>query len=86
MPEILARWVCWVLITYYWNLGFSRRRWEGHGTSNYAYRACEILLHANFNAKPLWGHPSITSEKIIDDTHGKNPCMLTNIENVADMS
>ena len=30
--------------------------------------------------------PSITSEQIIDDRHGKNPCMLTNIENVAEMS
>ena len=30
---------------------------RSHRTSNYAYRACEILLHANFNAKPLWGHP-----------------------------
>ena len=30
--------------------------------------------------------PSITSEQIIDDKHGKIPCMLTNIENVAEMS
>ena len=30
--------------------------------------------------------PSITREQIIDDRHGKNPCMLTNIENVAEMS
>ena len=30
--------------------------------------------------------PSITSEQIIDDRDGKNPCMLTNIENVAEMS
>ena len=30
--------------------------------------------------------PSITSEQIIDDRHGKIPCMLTNIENVAEMS
>ena len=30
--------------------------------------------------------PSITSEQIIDDRHGKNPCMPTNIENVAEMS
>ena len=30
--------------------------------------------------------PSIISEQIIDDKHGKIPCMLTNIENVAEMS
>ena len=30
--------------------------------------------------------PSIASEQIIDDRHGKNPCMLTNIGNVAEMS
>ena len=29
--------------------------------------------------------PSITSEQIIDDGHGKNPCMLTKIGNVAEM-
>ena len=61
MSENLAcpacRGFCWVWITYYYNLGFSRTGWEGHRTSNYAYRACEILLHANFNGKLLWGHP-----------------------------
>ena len=32
--------------------------------------------------------PSFTSEQIIDDRQwdGKNPCMLTKIENVAEMS
>ena len=30
--------------------------------------------------------PSFTSAQIIDDRHGKNPCMLTKIENVAEMS
>jgi len=31
--------------------------------------------------------PSITSEQIIDDEkHEKNPCILTNIENLAEMS
>ena len=30
--------------------------------------------------------PSIASEQIIDDRHEKNPCMLTKIENVAEMS
>ena len=48
---------------------------------NYAYRACEILLQNHSGVTP-----SITSEQIIDDRHGKNPCMLTNIENVAEMS
>ena len=39
-------------------------------TSKYAYRVT----------------PSVTSEQIIDDRHGKNPCMLTKIENVTKMS
>ena len=30
--------------------------------------------------------PSITSEQSIDDRHGKNPCMLTNTEKVAELS
>ena len=30
--------------------------------------------------------PSFTSAQIIDDRHVKNPCMLTKIENVAEMS
>ena len=30
--------------------------------------------------------PSITSEQIIDNSHGKNPCMLTKIKNIAEMS
>ena len=48
--------------------------------------------HAKFCCMPIsmQNHseatPSITSEQIIDDRHGKNPCMLTNIENVAEMS
>ena len=30
--------------------------------------------------------PSFASAQIIDDRHGKNPCMLTKIVNVAEMS
>ena len=30
--------------------------------------------------------PSVTSEQIIDEKHEKNPCILTNIENLAEMS
>ena len=29
---------------------------------------------------------NITNEQIIDDKHGKIPCMLTKIENIAEMS
>ena len=54
----------------------------------------QIMLtgHAKFCCMPIsmQNHsgvtPSITSEQIIDDRHGENPCMLTNIENVAEMS
>ena len=54
----------------------------------------QIMLtgHAKFCCMPIsmqnhsGATPSITSEQIIDDRHGKNPCMLTNIENVAEMS
>ena len=48
--------------------------------------------HAKFCCMPIsmqnhsGATPSSTSEQIIDDRHGKNPCMLTNIENVAEMS
>ena len=48
--------------------------------------------HAKFCCMPIsmQNHsratPCITSEQINDDRHGKNPCMLTNIENVAEMS
>ena len=50
----------------------------------------QVSVHANLNVKTLGGHPPtplppITSEQIIDDRHGKNPCMLTKIENVAEM-
>ena len=47
--------------------------------------------HAKFCCMPIsmqnhsGATPFITSEQIIDDRHGKNPCMLTNIENVAEM-
>ena len=50
------------------------------------YRACKFLLHADLNAKTLWATPSIASEQIIDDRHEKNFCVLTKIENVAEMS
>ena len=57
-------------------------------------RRSQIMLteHAKFCCMPIsmqnhsGATPSITSEQIIDDRHGKNPCMLTNIENVAEMS
>ena len=48
--------------------------------------------HAEFCCMPIsmqnysGATSSITSEQIIDDRHGKNPCMLTNIANVAAMS
>ena len=48
--------------------------------------------HAKFCCMPIsmqnhsGSTPSITSEQIIDDRQGKNPCMLINIENVAEMS
>ena len=47
--------------------------------------------HAKFCCMPIsmQNHsgvtPFITSEQIIDDRHGKNPCMLANIESVAEM-
>ena len=54
----------------------------------------QIMLtgHAKFCCMPIsmqnhsGATPSITSEQIIDDRHGKNTCMLTNIESVAEMS
>ena len=54
----------------------------------------QIMLtgHAKFCCMPvsMQNHSgataSITSGQIIDDRHGKNPCVLTNIENVAEMS
>ena len=52
-------------------------------------RACKFPLHANLNAKTTKHSgvsPSITSEQIIDNSHGKNPCMLTKIKNIAEMS
>ena len=53
----------------------------------------QIMLtgHAKFCCMPILmqNHsgetPYITSEQIINDRHGKNPCMLTDIENVAEM-
>ena len=38
------------------------------------------------HAKHSKAIPSITDEQIIDDRHGRNPCMLTKIGNVAEMS
>ena len=54
--------------------------------SKYTFRACKFLLHANLYRKTLWATPSITSKQIIDDRHKKNPCMLTKVENLAEMS
>ena len=48
--------------------------------------------YANFCCIPIYiekhsgATPSITSEQITDDKHKKNPCMLTKVENVAEMS
>ena len=54
---------------------------------NLTCQACQKIWHArhagDFGTLGMLG---ITSEQIIDDRHGKNPCMLTNIENVAEMS
>ena len=56
------------------------------------FKICFNTGNANFCCMPIkmqkhsGATPSIASEQIIDDRHEKNPCMLTKIENVAEMS
>ena len=53
----------------------------------FCWQGMRNSVACQFQCKTTLGRPPpIISEQIIDDRHGKNPCMLTNIENVAEMS
>ena len=88
MPEILAREACWVLISFQ-NLGFSRRWWESHGTSKYAYlQGMQISVACQFKCKNTLGPPPLLPvSKSLTIGMGKIlACQMTNTENVAEMS